>query len=181
MAILSQSPVWPVHKARRLHSQAQLSHLWHFMMDDENGGAAGDIWLLAQSLNLPGLEMNSITYQVGTMERYFLTTQKRGGAVTASFLELEGGLVDGFFRRWLDQASPLVPGLEMAGIRYSGVKYSRNPKVHLLDRNQQISLEFQLIGLLPKKLGTASTLTYNSRNVLTIPVEMVCDEVRRLK
>jgi hypothetical protein len=190
MALLGESEIWPVNKARELHSKAQLSHTWRFMINDVVGGIDGTLYMLAKSLSLPGIEMNHITYNVGTMEKYFQTTAKRGGVVTANFLEIEGGYVDGFFRTWMGLLNPLDPRRIAYGIRsvagsigggFGKTAFGFAPTVELLKRDGSVSMSFILFNLRPKKLGTATTLTYENKSVLTIPVEMVCDEVRRIR
>jgi len=191
MAFLVQSDLWPIHLARSILEQAQLVYLWQFDLPDENAVPETYMRFLVQSITIPGIEIDHEAYSVGGLENYHLTQERRGGIVTANFVEIEGGFVDQFMRTWLDQVSPLSREVSRQGTktesRYrsprgigsSKAGYVRNAAVQVINRNESVQYEFELKRLVPKKVGEYE-FNYENSGIKMVPVQMLCDEVGRV-
>jgi len=193
LALLAQSTTWPIHIIRALLEQAQLLYLWQFVIPDKSGVLDLNMKFLVQSITVPGRELDHESYSVGGQENYRLTQERRGGVVTANFVEIEGSFVDQFFRDWLDQVSPPSTELSVqsgAGAtqnRYRGSigrgglleGYHRTASVYVYGRDESIQSHYMMMNLVPKKVGEYE-LSYENSGIKTVPVQMLCDEVRRV-
>ncbi len=188
MALLRQSQTWPVHSVRDLHSKAQLSYLWQLDLPDENDSTDRDMMFLAQRMSFPGIEIDRQKYSVGGQEHYHLGASRRGGIISATFLEIEGGKVDKFFRDWFNLVDAISQEIVVEshfrspkGKGYTkGGGHSRSGFVKQLTRLGTVSVEWALLGILPLRIGRYE-LAYEGSGALLLPVEMTCDEVRRVE
>lgn len=185
MAVLKQSSVWPIRQARQLHAQAQLQYMWRFHIPNADGVLDEDIAMLAQSVTFPMPDITYETYQVGQAEKHVPGDIRRGGTVNAVFIETDGGKVEGFFRTWFDEVDiPAEDTAEPSRGRAPIAEFARTAYVYMLPRESVASFteakyKFQLIRLMPVRMGPYQSLTYDGVGLVTLPVEMVCDEVRR--
>ncbi len=186
MALLGrEGPIWPIHSARKLHTQAQLSYLWQFEVDDQVSGINREMLLLVQDVTIPGYVIEAVPFNVAETEWYRSGRSKRGGVVSATFLEIEGGAVDRFFRNWLDQIDPVDQTSTMKARyrapqgRVFGQGFLRDAALQVYRRSGGLSCNFALKRLRPQKVG-GYKFGYNDSGPMMIPVEMVCDEVERV-
>jgi len=189
VALLTQSTTWPIHVIRALLEKAQLVYLWQFVIPDESGTLDPDMRMLVQSVSVPGIEVDHEAYSIGGQEYYHLQQERRGGIVTANFVEIEGDYVDRFMRNWFEQVSPLsgeVGGNDPLN-RYRAPKgvggdlagYKRDAMVSVYSRDEAKQAEYKLINLVPKKVGDYE-FSYETSGIKTVPVQMLCDESRRV-
>lgn len=186
MALLAQSEIWPIHTVRLLHGQVQLSYLWNFYLPGSDQTLDRNVQFTARSVEMPGIAMKSETYNVGGEERYYLAGFKRGGSVRAEFLELEGGVIDRFFRDWFDQVDPLTKEVSKfrrtrnpKGIAGAVGGYGRDATIQILNRAGIITEVFEFRGLIPVSLSPYR-FSYEESGPLIVSVEMMTDEVRRV-
>lgn len=191
MALLAQSTLFPIHVIRALLEQAQLLYLWQLLIPDEFGVLDPNMRFLAQSVTIPGIEIDHESYSVGGLENYYLTQERRGGVITANFVEIEGDYVDQFMRNWLDQVSPLSGEVSSQGAnvetRYRAPKgvggdltgYVRDASVYVYGRDEQQLAQYKMLQLIPKSVG-GQELSYENSGIKTVPVQMLCNEVRRV-
>ncbi len=187
MALLRQSLTWPIHTARGLHATVQRSFLWQLYLNDENGALSYNIMLLGQRASIPGIEIDRMTYSVGGLENYALGKSRRGGVVSLSLLETEGLEVERFFRDWFNDVDVPVVGEEglvsrvrtPKGDGSAGSGHARRGLFQLFTRARTVSAEFELLRLMPLRLGKHQ-FSYEGSGPMILPVELVCDEVRRV-
>ena len=186
MAILKESDLWPIHSARRLHDQAQQGFLWQFLLTGVLPQFDADMKLLAQSCSIPGIRFDKKNFTVGGQEQYYLGKSRRGGEVSATFLETEGAKVDTFFRLWANLID--IPTTEIVrtsrwrrgegfGDGVSG--HARTAMVRLIKRNGEVAVELALVRLRLVDYGGYDSLNYSESKPLTLSVKMVCDDVIR--
>lgn len=186
MALLGQSAVWPIVRARQLHSQAQMQYQWRFFIPDSLSSTYDlDLSLLAQDVSFPGIEADRETYHVGQLEFYRIGATRRGGTVTATFIEVEGGYVDQFFRDWFEQVDPEIDTTTQNGLVFSRARrplyqFARTALVQLVDKNLVTGAQFRLQKLIPIRMQPYASLSYAGTGPVMMTVEMACDEVRRL-
>jgi len=189
MAVLKQSELWPIHSARRLHDQAQQSFMWQFLISGAVPAPDEEMMLLAQSCSIPPIAFERKSFKVNGQEKYYLGQATRGGAVNVTFVEVEGGKVDTFFRLWANMIDvPLTGADRAAGVlnRWRRGKgfgdgltgYARYGIVRLLKRDGSTGVEFVLSRLLLTKFA-GYNLSYEGSGPLTLSVEMSCDDVVR--
>ena len=108
------------------------------------------------------------------------------GSFPFQSLSWRGGKTDKFFRAWFDEVD--VPSQEVTvesrargpkGTGASGDGYARHGFVRMLTRRSTTSVEWELLRLLPLKLGRLE-LAYEGSTMKVLPVDLVCDEVRRV-
>lgn len=185
MAVLKESELWPIHSARRLHDKAQQGFLWKFFMTGAVPSLDRDMVMLAESCSLPGISFDQKSFVVAGQEQYYQGKSKRGGTVSARFVETEGGKVDTFFRLWANLTD--VPAAEI--LRFSrwrrpqgfgdGVSgHARTALVRLIKRNGDVGVEFVVVRLRLVQFG-GYELSYADSKPLVLPVTMVCDDVIR--
>jgi len=179
VAVLVQGVTWPIVSIRDLHSRAQVHHLWQFHVSDEANAFSRNLMFLCQSMQIPGWDFVRDTYNVGGVERYSLGNVKRGGLLSADFIEVEGGLVEKFFRDWLDQVEVRDPAA-IADLKYraSMSKYSRAARAVRYNRDHTSGIVHEFVTLLPVKMGEPRRTAVSGPAL--IQVEMSCDEVRRV-
>ena len=186
MAILNQSSVFPIGRARALHQAAQRQYQWRFFLDESGDNVKDlDMSMLVQELTLPGINCDREAYNVGQLEFYHLGVTRRGGPVSATFIEIEGGIVDRYFRDWFEQVDPQLADTVDGGIVLSRGRqpihtYARSAIVHLLKRDNTIGAQFKLSKLLPVRMGSYSALSYAGTGQVQLQVEMACDQVVRM-
>jgi hypothetical protein len=176
---------------RALLEQAQLLYLWQFVIQDEFGVLDSNLRFLVQSITIPGIEIDHEAYSVGGLENYYLTQERRGGVITANFVEIEGDYVDRFMRNWLDQVSPLSGEVSAQGAnvetRYRAPKgvgsdltgYVRDASVYVYGRDETQLAQYKMLQLIPKKVGEYE-FSYENSGIKMVPVQMLCNEVRRV-
>lgn len=185
MAFLTESDLWPIHSARRLHDKAQQAFLWQFFMTGVVPSLDRDMMMLAESCSLPGIRFDQKSFVVGGQEQYYLGKSKRGGPVNARSVETEGGQVDTFFRLWANLID--VPAAEI--LRFSrwrrgqgfgdGVSgHSRSAIVRLIKRSGEVGVEFLVVRLRLVEFS-GYDLSYADSKPLVLSVTMVCDDVIR--
>lgn len=185
MAILSESRLWPIHSARRLHDQAQQGFLWQFSLTDVFPRLDEDTSMLAQTCTMPGEKFDQKSYFVAGQEQYYLGDSHLGGSVSARFLETEGGKVDRFFRTWAATTDVPTPGIGRVnrwrrpkGFGDGVTGSSRSAIVRLITRGGRVGVEFWLTQLQLLEFGPYE-LSYESTGPLILSVTMLCDEVIR--
>lgn len=192
MAVLNQSELWPIHSARGLHDKAQQEFLWQFFISGAIPIPNEDMMLLAQSVTLPPMTFEQKSYQVAGEEKYYLGNAKRGGAVSARFLETEDGKVDTFFRLWNNEVAYPSPGLSSLTRKETAIGRARRGKgfgdgitghsryglLRMLKRDGSVGVELLLIRLQLLSFG-ARELKYDGTGPLILSVEMTCDDVVR--
>jgi hypothetical protein len=172
-----------------------LSYLWQFSLPGAFGNIREDLTMLAVSCVIPARERPQQEYSVGGQTMAHLGGTRRGGLVTAKFIEVEGGLVDLFFRAWDAQIDTpeigslvLTPtGASVIAKGYSrnaqgGVSgvggYSRNALVTLYRRSGSESMQLSLRGLKLVSFG-GYNLTYEGSSAAVVDVSMWCDSIER--
>lgn len=179
MAILVPSSVWPITQARNLHQRAQMQYNWKFYVPNESPGQFDiNMGILAQEVSFPGFNCEQETYEIGQLEQYRLGASKRGGPVSATFIEVQGGYVDQFFRGWFEEVDA-NDGITGFYVRNPVSFYTRNAEVHLITREGEIGSVFNLLGLMPVNMSPYSSLNYAGTGPVLLTVEMVCNEVVR--
>ncbi len=185
MAVLKESDPWPIHSARRLHDKAQQAYLWQFYMTGIIPQLNEDMMMLAQAVTIPGFSWTQKSYKVAGQEQYYQGDAKRGGVISARFIETEGGDVDTFFRAWanlIDIPSPGIVGISRwrrgRGFGDGVTGHARTGIARLMKRNGEVSVEFVLTRLQLIKFG-GYDLSYGTSGPLIVTIEMTCDDVIR--
>ena len=188
MAFLTESDLWPIHSARKLHDKAQQGFLWQFFMTGAVPSLDRDMMMLAESCSLPGIKFDQKNFVVAGQKQNYLGPSQRGGQVNARFLETEGGQVDTFFRLWANLID--VPTTEILrpwkisrwrrgqgfGDGISG--HARSAIVRLIKRNGEVGVELLVVRLKLVEFG-GYNLNYADSKPMVMPVTMVCDDVIR--
>ena len=185
MAFLKESNLWPIHSARRLHDKAQLGYMWQFFLTGVVPQLDEEMMMLAQSVTIPGIRFDQKNFTVGGQEQYYLGKSRRGGEVSARFIETEDGKVDTFFRLWanlIDVPSPEILRVSRwrrgRGFGDGVTGHARSAIARLIKRNGDVSIELALVRLRLVEYG-GYDLSYSDSKPLTMPVKMVCDDVIR--
>lgn len=194
MAVLKESELWKIHSARRLHDSAQQAYMWQLMLPDAVPRPNEDMMMLSQACKLPGFSFEQKTYSVAGQEQYYPGGAKRGGPFNVRFIEVEGGLVDQFFRTWANSMDfPLsleAPvGAASGGVSFTrwrrakgfgdGITgHSRTATVRVITRDGAVGSEFFIVRVQLQTYG-GYDLSYESSGHLIVPVTLTCDDVIR--
>ena len=185
MAFLKESSLWPIHSARRLHDKAQQGFLWQFFMTGMVPQLDEDMMMLAQSCSIPGIRFDQKSFTVSGQEQYYIGKSRRGGDVSARFIETEDGKVDTFFRLWanlIDLPIPEILRISRArrprGFGDGVTGHARSAIVRLIKRDGGTAVELVLVRLRLVEFG-GYDLSYGDSKPLILPVKMVCDDVIR--
>jgi hypothetical protein len=187
VALLDAAWVWPIVRARQLHAHTQMQYQWRFFMPSTiaGNGYDTDMSILSQEVSFPGIDVDKETFNIGQLELYRLGMVRRGGSVTATFLEVEGNYVDRYFRDWFEeidstQKTHTTKGPVVSRARAPIYKFARQADVQMILKNSARGPMFRLKKLLPVKIQSYSSLNYEGMGPLKVSVEMVCNEVERI-
>lgn len=169
-----------IERVRALHSRIQRSWLWRVVFyggtdQSQTSGSLEDLSLLAQSVSVPGWNLEMVPYFIGGGEKYFPRVLKTGGVVRCKFLEVEERTVQKFFLRWVSEG---------VSRNKSSTRQEREAKDYIVREavvtsySQEVLPTFQckLHGLLPEQVGEYE-FSYDNSSPMILPVTLRCDDV----